>query len=286
MQTYQLRITIDSIQPVIWRRVQVPSGITLEVFHHVIQTAMGWQETHSHQFSIDQRSYGPRDETGTSGASDEAGVPLNSLISKEGSHLRYAYDLSDNWQHTVKLEKVLPLTDGFPTCIDGERACPPEDCGGITGYEQILHAMVHPDDADSEELFEWVGEDFDPEYFNREAINALLADFVVIPQDEPEREPPVSTTSILRIIKEEIAPAKADHDKIDEAVLALLTLTFYRDNDVIRAWKTFDWDAMSRLHAKGYIQDPVGKLKSVVLTDKGVTQAQQLFAKLFAKDPS
>ena len=284
MQTYQLKITIDSIQPVIWRRVLVPSGITLEVLHHVIQTTMGWQETHSHKFSIGQQSFGPRDAEGDSNSNDEAGVPLDSLISKEGNELRYAYDLRDNWQHTVKLEKVLPLTDGFPKCVDGERACPPEDCGGISGYEAILHAMVHPDDADSEELFEWVGEEFDPEFFNREAINAALADFVVIPQDEPEREQPsISETSRLRIVQEEVAPLVPDEDKIDDAVLALLTLTFHAEKNVVKAWKTFDWNAMSRLHAKGYIQDPVGKLKSVVLTEKGVAHAQQLFSRLFIK---
>jgi len=111
-----------------------------------------------------------------------------------------------------------------------------------------------------------------------------LADFVVIPQDEPEREQPsISETSRLRIVQEEVAPLVPDEDKIDDAVLALLTLTFHAEKNVVKAWKTFDWNAMSRLHAKGYIQDPVGKLKSVVLTEKGVAHAQQLFSRLFIK---
>jgi hypothetical protein len=267
MQTYQLEITLDGIKPPIWRKLLVPSGITLDILHAVLQTVMGWEDSHPHEFSASKSPYTPLEK--------ETGVRLDTVLGKEGDNLRYIYDFGDHWQHTIKLEKVLPLTDDFPKCVDGERACPPEDCGGIPGYEQILHAMRNPDDTDSEDLFEWVGEEFDPDYFNSDLINEALADFVVVPA--------ISATSKLRIVQEDVAALVPDEDKIDDAVLALLTLTFHAENNVVKAWKTFDWDAMNRLYVKGYILDPVGKLKSVVLTEKGVAHAQQLFSRLFIK---
>lgn len=285
MKTYQIKIVLNHVKPPIWRKLLVPSGITLEVLHPVIQTAMGWDNAHLHEFTLDQQTYAPVNEDTSPEVIEETGVVLGSLINKEGATLTYTYDFGDDWRHTITLEKILPPAKSPLKCIDGKRACPPEDCGGIPGYENLLHAMRNPDDADSEELFEWMGGDFDPEYFSAEAINEMLGDFVMEPEEpSPQKKTTATARPVLSIVKEDNAiQPKLDEDKIDDAILALLTLTFHEDHHVTRAWKTFDWEAMTRLHARGYILNPVGKVKSVTMTDEGIARAKQLLVQLFSK---
>ncbi|MES1189883.1 MAG: DUF6429 family protein [Steroidobacter sp.] len=283
MQTYQIKVVLNGIEPPIWRSLRVPSEITLEVLHLVIQTAMGWHETHMHEFAVGQQRYAPLDDEASPDVLEEAGVPLASLINRQGDTLMYTYDFGDWWQHVITLEKILPPDNQAPRCISGERACPPEDCGGIPGYEDLLHSLRNPDDAHSEESIEWVS-DFDPEYFNLDAVNEVLSDFAVESEPPPPRTETIATSSGIVIVEEDNTPQPvADEDKIDDAVLALLSLTFHNDHDITRAWKTFDWDALNRLHARGYIHNPVGKVKSVAMTEKGVERAKELFAKLFSR---
>src|SRR5262249_4936275 len=89
---------------------------------------------------------------------------------------RYTYDFGDNWRHTIQVEKVLAPAAGerYPKCVKGKRACPPEDCGGVWGYAELLEALADPKHKRHEELKEWVGGEFDPEAFDIEAVNDEL----------------------------------------------------------------------------------------------------------------
>ncbi len=178
---YQLKVSLQGIRPPIWRRIQVPETITLGELHIILQAAMGWQVAHLHQFTFGDTSFGSADvdDFGEMGYDDEAGVPLASLLSKKGEAFSYEYDFGDSWVHTIKVEKTVPAESGsvYPRCTTGRRACPPEDCGGIWGYEDLLAALKDPDHEDHEESLGWVGDDFDPDAFDVELTNTRIAHY-------------------------------------------------------------------------------------------------------------
>jgi hypothetical protein len=178
-QIYQLKITLKHSKPPIWRRVQVPSDINLEKLHWVIQEAMGWTNSHLHQFVHRGTYYGvpdPDDFMGFSETKNEKTTKLNHLVSRPKAKFMYEYDFGDSWEHDVVLEKILSPEPGvqYPVCITGKRACPPEDCGGIWGYDNFLEAIQNPKHPEHEEMLEWIGESFDPEAFDLEAVNRAL----------------------------------------------------------------------------------------------------------------
>jgi hypothetical protein len=179
-QVYQLKITLREIRPPVWRRVQV-KDCTLANLHEVIQTCMGWDDYHLHEFDIGDERYGdPRqwqdDFGGDSDVGNEGKVKLSQIVAQGIKKFGYVYDMGDNWDHTIQVEKVLDTESGvrYPRCIEGKRACPPEDCGGPWGYGDFLEAIKNPKHERHEELLEWVGEEFDPEAFDIEAINEEL----------------------------------------------------------------------------------------------------------------
>lgn len=168
---YQFKITLLEIKPAIWRRIQVPEG-TLADLHEYIQAAFGWWNYHMHQFQIDGECYGPvaPDELDFGlEMRDEAEVTLGKLIPKSGRASRwvYEYDFGDDWRHAVQFEGFAPVVPKakYPLCIEGQRACPPEDCGGLWGYTNYLDAIRDPQHEQHEEMLEWRGP-FDPEAFN------------------------------------------------------------------------------------------------------------------------
>jgi hypothetical protein len=176
---YQLKITLKRSKPPIWRRVLVPADIHLGKLHCVIQATMGWRGGHLHGFTVGYRQeavyYGPKmpADMDDYDAKDESRARLNSVLPAVKAKLEYEYDFGDSWEHTVVLEKILPPVDGqtYPSCIGGERACPPEDCGGIWGYYQLLETLADPANPEHEEMMEWTGGPLDPEAFNLEAAN-------------------------------------------------------------------------------------------------------------------
>ncbi len=176
---YQIKMSLIGAKPPIWRTVLVPDNLKLAAFHDVIQVAMGWTDSHLHQFIAHNVFYGiPDDEFGME-IEDESKYKLSQLLSKEKDTLIYEYDFGDSWEHKILLEKVLPFDTktALPVCIKGKRACPPEDCGGIWGYEELLQTISDPNHPDHDDMLEWLGGEFDPEEFDLEEINEELAEY-------------------------------------------------------------------------------------------------------------
>ena len=176
---YQLKVTIKDIRPPIWRRLQVRGDITLAHLHDVLQTAFGWTDSHLHQFIIRGAYYGvphPEDELWGTPMVDEGRARLKDVLGGGVKSFIYEYDFGDDWLHAIAVEKVLASEEGvvYPRCVTGRRACPPEDCGGPWGYAELLETVRDPEHPDHEELREWLGEEFDPEAFDIDAVNAGL----------------------------------------------------------------------------------------------------------------
>lgn len=174
---YQLKITLEGIRPAIWRRVIVPGNLNLARLHHVIQDAMGWEDCHLHEFVAGKRRFGPDTEDGSFGMSqeDEKQYTLERLFAGKG-RFRYVYDMGDSWRHEILVEKVTEVDQAIaPRCLAGERACPPEDCGGAWGYQELLDALADTRNARHEELREWAGDDWTPEAFDVDAADRLVA---------------------------------------------------------------------------------------------------------------
>lgn len=177
-QVYQFKIMLKGTKPPVWRRIQVPETYTFWDLHVAIQDAMGWLDYHLHAFELVNPFTGIKTEIGM--PDEEFGreiLPewkqkIADWFSTENRSADYRYDFGDNWEHIVKLEKILPRNKNvrYPTCIDGKRTCPPEDCGGVWGYEDFLEAMKNPNHERHEELLEWIGGEFDPEHFDVEEV--------------------------------------------------------------------------------------------------------------------
>jgi len=174
---YQLKITLSGSKPSIWRRVQVDSHIKLSKLHDIFQEVMGWEDSHLHQFIINKVRYGEPydDDFGMNKMQDEKKFWLDQVIIAPKSKFIYEYDFGDGWEHTVSLEKIVEpdAAAHYPFCTAGARACPPEDCGGIWGYEELLETLK-TDGEDKAELIEWLGGEFDPELFDIERLNWRL----------------------------------------------------------------------------------------------------------------
>jgi hypothetical protein len=175
---YQLKVTLNDSKPPIWRRVLVPENITLYELHEIIQTVMGWGNYHLHMFTIAGQIYGDPedDEFGDLGTKNEKRYRLSQFVSREGFKFRYEYDFGDSWLHDLIVEKILPVEKEmrYPVCIKGKRACPPEDVGGVWGYDDFLEAIADPEHEEHDEYMEWIGGDFDPEAFDLDEVNQLL----------------------------------------------------------------------------------------------------------------
>ncbi|UPT75618.1 MAG: plasmid pRiA4b ORF-3 family protein [Elusimicrobiota bacterium] len=169
-KAYQLLIVLQDIKPLIGRRVLVPSSITFAKLHKVIQIAMGWKDCHLHQFTSD--SAGPMK------AKHEKFLRLSDVAKTKGpgSSFYYEYDTGDNWIHLVVLEQVIDSAPypAFFDCLSGERACPPEDCGGPGGYADLLSILADPNHPEHKDRLDWVGGKFDPEKFDRAPISKKL----------------------------------------------------------------------------------------------------------------
>jgi pRiA4b ORF-3-like protein len=179
-EIYQLKVTLLRTTPPIWRRLLVPVDLTLAQLHDVLQVAMGWDNSHMHEFLIGQQRYGMPDPAdrliGMPSVSSERTVRLSTVLGRIGAKATYTYDFGDGWEHGIVLEKRLAADPNmvYPTCTAGQRACPPEDCGGVGGFYALLDAISNPNHDHHEEMLEWVGDDYDPEVFSMDAVNRML----------------------------------------------------------------------------------------------------------------
>jgi hypothetical protein len=173
---YQLKMVLEGIRPQIWRRVVVPADLRLSHLHDVFQITMGWTDSHLHAFTIEGVQYTmPYEETDLD-MEDERRVRLSSLVPAVGTLFQYQYDFGDDWQHAVQVEKIRPADPDTPplSCLAGKHAGPPEDCGGIPGYAQLLRILKNPRHPEYGEMRQWAGRRFDPEAFDPEAVNKKL----------------------------------------------------------------------------------------------------------------
>jgi hypothetical protein len=165
LHALQLKITLRYIKPPIWRRVLVPDNYILADLHQVIQQSLGWTNSHMHAFRPARQGFGPVEDLTES-------TLVQRVLDRKGRKILYEYDFGDGWLHEILLEKILPH-DGnviYPSCLAGARACPPEDCGGIPGYCELLAALCSPT-AENAAQREWVGKHYDPEAFDLSVLN-------------------------------------------------------------------------------------------------------------------
>jgi hypothetical protein len=175
----QLKALIKDSKPAIWRRLLVKKGTTLFELHHILQIAFGWQNYHA--FEFEDEGYIFRipeyaDLMDEDTIFDLGSSTLDSLIAETGDCLKYVYDFGDNWEHRIEIEKLLPAEAGqYPVCIEGELSCPPEDCGGIPGFYNLLNIISNRKHPEHRETLIWLGGKYKPELFEKELVNKELA---------------------------------------------------------------------------------------------------------------
>lgn len=172
-----LRIELKHTDPVIWRHVEAPTSITLKVLHDIIQATIGWMDYHLFEFTVAGRRYGlPMDEDwGTEPRKEAAKVRLREVLKAGKTVIDYVYDFGDSWEHKITVTDVRPGLPGvsYPRYIAGERNGPPEDCGGIPGFYEMLDARADPDHPEHEQIVEWLDE-YDPDLLEELPIKYAL----------------------------------------------------------------------------------------------------------------
>lgn len=174
---YQFKIILRGITPPVWRRIEVPASYSLWDLHVAIQDVMGWKDYHLHAFRFDDPDGHGRVEVGIpndDAFEGEAAVlpgweqPMREYFERPGMLVEYEYDFGDGWEHDVLFEGVVSRVKGlkYPRCIGGARACPPEDCGGVQGYEELLTVILDPLNPEFDSTRTWLGGNFDPEAFD------------------------------------------------------------------------------------------------------------------------
>lgn len=173
---YQIKVNLRYSKPPIWRRLLVSGNATLFDLHKIIQIAMGWTNSHLHQFIIGDEYYSIPSPEDWEPVIDERKYRLAKIAPAEASKFIYEYDFGDSWEHEIVVEKILALDPQakVPSCLKGKRACPPEDVGGVWGFGEFLAAMKDPKHEEHESYLEWWGGQFDPEALDLDEINQGL----------------------------------------------------------------------------------------------------------------
>jgi len=179
-QVYQVKCTVKGIKPPIWRRLHVHSDISLAMLHNVVQLAIGWSDSHLHDFVVDGVPYTTPDVDGGGDVEDEREVLLLDVAPSAGARLLYRYDFGDGWECDLLVERALDPANGavYPLCLTGKRAGPPEDVGGVWGYSRLLEALSDPKHPEHRWRLEWIGGQFDAERFDVASVNASLRKFL------------------------------------------------------------------------------------------------------------
>lgn len=170
-----LRVSLRDVEPQVWRRLVVRSEMPLSTLNYALEVVMGWDGDHVHMFDTGETLFGERHEN-AGYLTDERSATVCAVLPRVGASLRWDYDFGDGWQHDVVVEAIEPQVAGhrYPMCLDGARACPPEDCGGPPGYAHLLAVLVDPKHREHDEMLEWTGDEFDPEVFDLMLANRML----------------------------------------------------------------------------------------------------------------
>lgn len=170
---FLLRVSLNDIEPEIWRRFVAPVALSLSELHEVLQIVMGWTNSHMHGFEANDLRFEPPHSDNLVTAIDERAVTLGA-VTRVGASFTYRYDFGDDWEHEVRVERILRRSTVGIVCEGGERACPPEDSGGAAGYPELCEALRDPKHPSHKELKRSVGRTFDPERFDLSAIQKKL----------------------------------------------------------------------------------------------------------------
>jgi yecA family protein len=172
---HRLKITLEGIRPAIWRRMEIPSDAKLPDVSRVLITAMGWNDTHLHAFRVGSVTYGDPDPDFPTGMRSERSVTLAQIAPHAKDRFFFDYDFGDGWEHRVVVESIEPAEDSERLrCLGGARACPPDDCGGVGGYGDLLRILRNPRHPEYRRMRTWAGHNFDPESFDIDEVNREL----------------------------------------------------------------------------------------------------------------
>ncbi|MCE7057711.1 plasmid pRiA4b ORF-3 family protein [Algoriphagus sp. AGSA1] len=180
----QLKIQIKGISnPPVWRRILVPGHFTFSRLHNVIQASFGWEDYHLYQFSPkgygSEPQIGEEDEWSEEDMENAEEVKIEKYLNQKGQKFTYIYDLGDDWIHTLTVEEIREEKAIRAELLSGKGACPPEDCGGIWGYESLKETLADPKHEMHDEMLEWLGlekgEDWDTLFFDMEYSKATVA---------------------------------------------------------------------------------------------------------------
>lgn len=180
-KTMTFKVSLLDIKPEIWREIEVPATYSFWDLHVAIQDAMGWLDYHLHVFRVHNPETGETEEIGIP---DEDGfldsppilpgweIAIADYFTDRRDQAFYEYDFGDGWEHRIALKRIGDREKGteYPKCLNGKRACPPEDCGGIPGYEELLEIIGNPEHEEYESMMEWLDGKFDPEEFDVDSV--------------------------------------------------------------------------------------------------------------------
>jgi hypothetical protein len=171
----RLKVTLDDVEPKVVRRIEVPIDIKLDRLHLTLQAALGWTNSHLYEIRARDVRWGLPDPDWPDGPLDARKARLVDALGDVGTKtLRYLYDFGDGWEHTIKIERLMdPEPDvAYPRLIEAVGRCPPEDVGGPWGYDEFIQALNDPDHERHDEMRQWAGEEFDPNFLDADALKA------------------------------------------------------------------------------------------------------------------
>ena len=198
MKRYILKVELDHVSLPVWRRIIVPAHTSLDRLHDMIQIVMGWFDSHLYEFSIGTKMYTEEPESREDGL-EATKYTLEELVKRKNRTFSYRYDFGDNWIHIITLEQIVG-EDQFVSelskeeelrlfrvplmCMDGAGTCPPEDVGGVYGYQEFCEAIANPKHARHKEMTDWYNsidffkKPFDAEFFDKDSVNAELSKYL------------------------------------------------------------------------------------------------------------
>jgi hypothetical protein len=174
-KVYEFKVTLQGTEPLVWRKFLAHEFIELSELHMLIQMTMGWEASHLYEFKINDKSYSESDGLDELDMEEAEGVMLCEVLGSV-KKFKYIYDFGDNWSHEIEIMRTLETDPRmyYPVCVGGENACPPEDCGGIYGFDQLKKTISGEESREKDELLSWIGGYYNPSTFDPNFVNKHL----------------------------------------------------------------------------------------------------------------